>query len=96
VGLSLDRLGFAVQDRDRAAGVYYVRYLNPAPGEERSLLSKLAFWQTDAPANKADEYRIAVAEAGGGTKVTVLDSNGKPDASEAATRILTVLEEDLK
>jgi outer membrane protein assembly factor BamC len=96
VGLSLDRMGFAVQDRDRAAGVYYVRYLNPTPGEERSLLSKLAFWQSDAPGNRAEEYRIAVAQAGTGTKVTVLDSAGKPDGSEAATRILTVLQEDLK
>ena len=29
VGLTLDRLGFAVQDRDRAGGLYYVKYMNP-------------------------------------------------------------------
>ncbi len=30
VGLSLDRVGFAVEDRDRSAGIYYVRYNDPS------------------------------------------------------------------
>mgnify|MGYP000420347343 CR=1 FL=1 len=29
VGLALDRSGFTVEDRDRAAGLYYVRYVDP-------------------------------------------------------------------
>lgn len=29
-GLALDRVGFAVEDRDRSAGTYYVRYKDPA------------------------------------------------------------------
>ena len=44
VGLSLDRLGFTVQDRDRAGGLYYVRYLNPdAEAKKPRLLSRLGF-----------------------------------------------------
>ena len=96
VGLTLDRLGFAVQDRDRAAGIYYVRYMNPTEVQEKGWLSKLAFWDKDDPAAKAAEYRIAVKEAGGGSRVSVQSGDGKPEQSEVATRILTVLLEDLK
>lgn len=96
VGLSLDRLGFTVQDRDRAGGLYYVRYLNPDADTKKSgLLSKLAFWESDAKA-KAAEYRIAVADSKSGSEVKVLSADGAPDKSDAATRILTVLQEDLK
>jgi outer membrane protein assembly factor BamC len=96
VGLTLDRLGFAVQDRDRAAGLYYVRYMNPAEVQEKGWLSKLAFWDKDDPSGKAADYRIAVKEAQGGSRVTVQAGDGKPEQSEVATRILTVLLEDLK
>jgi outer membrane protein assembly factor BamC len=97
VGLSLDRLGFTVQDRDRAGGLYYVRYLNPeSEAKKPGLLSRLAFWESDAPKGKAEDYRIAVAEAKPGSQVHVLSADGKPDNSEAAARILTVLQEDLK
>ncbi len=99
VGLTLDRLGFAVQDRDRAAGTYYVKYMNPSDVQEKGWLSKLAFWDKDDPAAKAAEYRIAVKEAAApatGSRVSVLSGDGKPEQSEVATRILTVLLEDLK
>jgi outer membrane protein assembly factor BamC len=97
VGLSLDRLGFTVQDRDRAGGLYYVRYLNPdADAKKPSLLSRLAFWESDSSKGKAAEYRIVVADAKPGSEVKVLSADGAPEKSEAATRILTVLQEDLK
>jgi outer membrane protein assembly factor BamC len=97
VGLSLDRLGFSVQDRDRAGGLYYVRYLNPeTEAKKPGLLSRLAFWESDAPKGKAEDYRIAVAEAKPGSQVRVLSADGKPESSAAAARILTVLQEDLK
>jgi outer membrane protein assembly factor BamC len=97
VGLSLDRLGFAVQDRDRAAGVYYVRYLNPSDvKKEEGFLSKLTFWDKGEAGGKAADYRIAVKEAQAGTRVSVQAQDGKPERSAVATRILTVLLEDLK
>jgi len=100
VGLSLDRLGFSVQEFDRAEGLYYIRYLNPpAPSkEESSFLDKLAFWKKDGAASgKAEDYRVSVAAASSGeTKVAVLTSKGKPDGSEAAARMLAVLQEDLR
>jgi len=96
VGLSLDRLGFSVQDRDRASGVYFVRYLNPSDVKEKGFLDKLAFWDTGTEGGKARDYRILVQEASPGSRVTVLNADGKPEKSEVAGRILTVLQEDLK
>ena len=96
VGLSLDRLGFAVQDRDRSSGLYYVKYLNPQVEVKKpGLLSRLAFWRDDGPA-KAKDYRIVVAEVSPGTQVKVLAADGNPEKTDAAARILTVLQEDLK
>jgi outer membrane protein assembly factor BamC len=97
VGLSLDRLGFSVQDRDRSSGLYYVKYLNPeTEAKKPSLWSRLAFWESDAPKGKSKDYRIVLAEAKTGTEVKVLSADGTPEKSDAAARILTVLQEDLK
>ena len=43
VGLALDRSGFTVEDRDRAAGLYFVRYVDPANAgkEEPSFFDKM-------------------------------------------------------
>jgi outer membrane protein assembly factor BamC len=99
VGLSLDRLGFSVQDRNREQGTYYVRYLSPqAPTkEETGMLSKLAFWRsTGDKAAKAGDYRVSVKAEGNGTQVRVLGADGNPEKSEAATQMLAVLQEDLR
>ncbi len=97
VGLSLDRLGFSVQDRDRSNGLYYVKYLNPEKEAKKpSIWSRLAFWESDGPSGKSKDYRIVLAEAKTGTEVKVLSADGSPDKSDAAARILTVLQEDLR
>lgn len=100
VGLSLDRLGFSVQDRDRDAGLYFVRYLTPPTPtkEETGFLSRLAFWRSrdTGDAGQPGDYRVALSEAGEATQVKVLGADGKPDASEAAQRMLAVLQEDLR
>ena len=43
VGLALDRSGFTVEDRDRAQGLYFVRYVDPAFAgrEEPGFFAKL-------------------------------------------------------
>ena len=70
--------------------------MNPAEVKEEGWLSKLAFWNKDDPGAKAASYRIAVKEAQATTQVTVQSGDGKPENSEVAKRILTVLLEDLK
>ncbi|MHB8949998.1 MAG: outer membrane protein assembly factor BamC [Rhodoferax sp.] len=95
VGLSLDRTGFTVEDRDRARGVYFVRYVAPSADKaEPGFLGKLF------GGSKANEtplkYRIAVVSQGSSTTVSVLDVNGKPDTSVNAQRIVNVIAADLK
>src|SRR5690349_13102841 len=80
VGLSLDRLGFSVQDRDRSSGLYYVKYLNPeVEAKKPGWLERLAFWRSDEAKGKSKDYRIVVAEAKSGTEVKVQSADGSPE-----------------
>ncbi|MFA7095390.1 MAG: outer membrane protein assembly factor BamC [Gammaproteobacteria bacterium] len=94
-GVALDRVGFTVEDRDRSQGVYYVRYNDPLKEQEKEgFLSKLAFWSKEAP--PSTEYRISLTEAQGKTRIVVLDKDGNFERSSTATRILTLLHEQLQ
>ena len=101
VGLALDRSGFAVEDRDRNKGMYYVRYIDPdrdwRKNKDKSWTSRLAFWRSDDPAKLANtEYRIQVQAQGEQSKVMVATKEGGEDQSETAKRILSVLNDQLK
>jgi outer membrane protein assembly factor BamC len=95
VGLSLDRTGFTVEDRDRNQGVYFVRYVEPAAdkAEKGFFASLFSTSKTDASPLK---YRISVVSQGELTTVTVLNSGGTPDSSVNAKRIVKVIADDLK
>lgn len=51
VGLALDRVGFVVEDKNRAEGMFYVRYadidIDNTPKEKKGLFDTLAFWRDD-------------------------------------------------
>jgi outer membrane protein assembly factor BamC len=98
VGLALDRGGFTVEDRDRAGGLYFVRYVDPAKAAtnaEPGFFAKLfSFGKTDAAAPV--RYRIAVKGEGERTSVTVQNSQGAPEASDVGQRIVALLVNDLK
>ncbi len=51
VGLALDRVGFVVEDKDRSAGLFYVRYadvdIDGASKKKKGLFETLAFWKDD-------------------------------------------------
>lgn len=97
VGLALDRVGFVVEDRDRAAGEYFVRYADPEAGAKRQgMLSRLAFWRSDDDKLKAQRYRVRLAESASATRVTVLQEDGRSPAGETGNRILNLLYEQLK
>lgn len=99
VGLALDRVGFAVEDRDRAGGVYYVRYTDPEANttQKKGLLSKLAFWRSDEKQKpKGQRYQVQVKETGGASLVTILMEDGTPARNETGNRIATLLHEQLK
>jgi outer membrane protein assembly factor BamC len=94
-GLTLDRTGFTVEDRDRNKGIYFVRYVEPSPEKaDGGFFGKLF---GGAKADTAPlKYRIAVKSQGDGTTVSVLDATGMPDNSANASRILKLIADDLK
>ena len=95
VGVALDSGGFAVDDRDRSTGEYYVRYVDVDTGmkrEEPHFLARL-FGAKDAP--KAPTYRIRLTSVGSQTEVTILDDKGARDTSATAQRLLGVLSDKI-
>ncbi|HSW18514.1 MAG TPA: outer membrane protein assembly factor BamC [Ramlibacter sp.] len=95
VGLSLDRTGFTVEDRDRSQGTYFVRYVEPnADKQEKGFFSKL--FGSSEPSKAPLKYRIAVRSQGESTTVSVLNAAGAPEASANAQRIVQVIADDLK
>ncbi len=103
VGLALDRINFTVEDRNRAKGIYYVRYIDPQQDVETKqstgLLSKLAFWRSSKKtAANGDKYQVEVSEnqAANGSEVRVMTAQGTPAKPETANKIIKLLLEQLK
>lgn len=101
VGLALDRVGFTVEDRDRVAGMYYVRYMDPDADAnktaEKGFFARLLSWGSSDKAKDAPRFRIVVKAASGElSQVTVLDADGKAENAATADKILTLLTEQLK
>jgi outer membrane protein assembly factor BamC len=94
LGLALDRGGFTVKDRNRAAGDYYVRYVGKEIEEKRGFLSKLAFWR-DSDAEKKKVYRLHLEQTANNSIIQVVAQDDKTPAAERAEQILTVLLEHL-
>ncbi len=100
VGLALDRVGFTVEDRDRAQGTYFVRYVDQgvdAKNKEsgQGFFARL-FTSSDDKKGDAQRYRVAVKATGNISQVTVQNAEGKPDTSSTADKILSLLSEQLK
>ncbi|MFJ1254642.1 outer membrane protein assembly factor BamC [Cupriavidus sp. CuC1] len=97
VGLALDRVNFTVEDRDRAQGVYYVRYVDPRDTvDNRGFFSKLFTKTGTEDSKKAKKYRVALKGDGTGTTVTVQNDAGQPEGTEVGKRILSLLDEQLR
>lgn len=99
VGLALDRGGFTVEDRDRAQGLYFVRYVAPNADKTKAdpgFIGKLFSVFSSTPEDKPLKYRIAVRAGDAGSNVTVLNEAGAPDSSANAQRILQLIADDLK
>ncbi len=97
VGLSLDRSGFTVEDRDRAAAVYYVRYVPfvaDKKEESKGFLRRL--FSRKAPEVTTVRYRINLQNQGSGTLVRVLSESGQAVEGGDSARILKLLADDLR
>ena len=95
VGLALDRSGFTVEDRDRSAGLYFVRYIDPklAGKEESTFFSKLFSGAKDS---RPQRYRVLVKASGVASQVTVQNNLGVTDDSDIARQIIARLVEELR
>jgi outer membrane protein assembly factor BamC len=95
VGVALDGGGFAVDDRDRSAGDYFVRYFDTDTGEK---IDQPGFFSRIFSSDKkaeAPQYRIHLTASGDQTNVTVLDAKGERDSSATAQRLLSVLKDKM-
>ncbi len=91
VGVAIDSAGFSVEDRDRSAGDYYIRYLDTDTGEkieQQNFFGRLFRRRNTA---EAAHFRIHVGQSGTQSDVTVLDDNGQVQEDQTARRILAVL-----
>ena len=101
VGLTLDRAGFVVEDRDRSKGLYYVRATDALKEAVRAEKGFFARFNRGKEKKVDDRYQISLkALAGVGkdaaTEVEVLDAQGKADTSAVGKRIVERLFEQLK
>lgn len=86
VGVVLDRSGFTVDDRDRAKGIYFVRYVDPQrEARARGLLDRIT--GTTSKDLSSSLYQIKLQDELPGTLVGVLTGDGKVVSSETDRRI---------
>ncbi|MFN3716844.1 MAG: outer membrane protein assembly factor BamC [Thiobacillus sp.] len=94
VGLALDRVGFAVEDRDRSKGVYFVRYIDPEVDNDSKrddgILAKFAFWKSKKP-QTSPQVQVVVTEAGEKSRLTVAGAD-----AGTQNRIVNLLHKELK
>lgn len=95
VGLALDRSSFTVEDRDRAAGLYFVRWVDPKtlPTEDESFFSRLFSGERSG---QPQRYRVLVKTEGAKTRVSVLNTQGAAETGDAARAIVAALERELR
>ena len=97
VGLALDRGGFTVEDRDRSAGLYFVRYIDPkaAAVDEPNFFARL--FGAKGPNKDPVRYRVNLKGAGDKTTVAVQTSAGAPETgTPGPTRAATPNDEPRK
>ena len=100
IGRILDSKGFAVEERDRSRGTYFVQYIDPFKQEqkkEKSILDTIMFWQDDAEQISDEYYFIKLVSDAGNTKVIILDSGELRTraSSDTAKRLLALIKEQL-
>ena len=100
VGLALDRTGYIVEDRDRSRGLFFVRSNgadDAAQDEDEGWFSWLKFWGNAEAEEGGGTYLVRVTgDTPDTTRIVVLNKDGARDVSPVASRILTVLHEQLR
>jgi outer membrane protein assembly factor BamC len=96
VGLALDRNGFTVEDRDRNAGLYFVRWVDPktAGTDEPNFFARL--FGAKGPNREPVRYRVFVKGSGEKSTVAIQSAAGAPETGEAAKAIVARLVNELR
>ncbi len=94
VGVAIDRSGFTVEDRDRAQGMFFVRYAPSGSNKEPGFFAKL--FTSDKAVPTLAKYRIAVTSKGDVSTVQVQGADGIPETSANADKIIKLLADEIK
>ncbi|MDO4905919.1 MAG: outer membrane protein assembly factor BamC [Lautropia sp.] len=98
IGLILDRLDFAIEDRHRDQGVYNIRYVDPER-RDRGQGSFSRFFSGERKDLSGQHYQLLIRGEGAESTVDVRRADGSPVSSEEDLRvagsILKVLHENL-
>jgi len=84
--IALDKLGFVIEDKDRAAGVY--RAYNELPTGKTE--EELKHGKPES-ATVREDYRVHLVEDGANTNISVRNEAGQTDNSEVALHLLNLL-----
>ncbi len=98
VGLALDKLGFIVEDRNRAAGIYYVRHAKQLSDSTQSKgwFSSLFSSSSDETGTLDKRYQVhLVTEGEEATRVTVQGGEGEAVPAEEVKALLERLHSEL-
>ncbi|SDI02664.1 Beta-barrel assembly machine subunit BamC [Paraburkholderia phenazinium] len=96
VGIALDRSNFTVDNRDRARGLYSVRYVDPKDltAAEQGFWSQVFHGKTE---KVAKQYLVNVrAVTPDQTRVAVVDDKGNVDSSRPAKEIMSLVVDQLR
>jgi outer membrane protein assembly factor BamC len=96
VGIALDRSNFTVDSRDRARGLYSVRYVDPKDmtSAEQGFWSQVFHGKTE---KTAKQYLVNVrAVTPDQTRVAVVDDKGNIDSSAPAKQIMGLVVDQLR
>lgn len=99
LGLALDRTGVVVEDRDRAKGVYFVRYIaveDPSTQKEREgWFARLFSWGGKKDSG-TEQFRVEAVADAQQTVVRLLNKEGAKAPAASAKQILNLLYNELK
>jgi outer membrane protein assembly factor BamC len=96
LGVALDRGGFTVEDRDRKAGLYFVRFVDKPKPKDELPWYKSIFTPSVATPVGPQKYRLKLVGQNDTSKVSILNNAGDPDTSEIAKKIAAILVDELK
>jgi len=98
VGRVLDSKGFAVEDRDRSRGTYFVRYIDPfnqVEKDEEGWLDKISFWEDEVDQAPEEFFFIKLISDADQTKIVILDTEETRISNDTAKRLLGLIQEQL-